>query len=616
MRTLQEKYNAIQEGSFSKDQFLRDARMQHPTLVTQYNGYDDAVKILKNRGMISEATEQEGRKVTDHPFVIYTDKQGKHHIEEINYEDDQKAFLKTIPDTWDVYETKKEAIAEKERRIKKKSINEGSYKVSASSKEAQYLKKGDLITGGEVVSVSSGAKTPSGKVEVIIKGKDGKTKKHIWGKYTKIGVKPEKETVSEARLTKKNLADYRYKPTNDMDKYPYEQILRGLRVELEGMEVNSTPTAEEYKKALEKVLKNLEKDEIFYTNQLAGKKKSDKTYDQMIPVEKNNVVDKSNGMEKIKNLKEDHTGNTKDKYKVKFSKTNNTYQVWEGDHLVTDFATKEKAKAYADNENKKQGLEERVMQEEVAEKYRVLPITKDGKKVFQVMKGDKVEKVFPNRHEAEFYRNKLNKVDLKEGIKNLIKNLLAEDTFDFEPGDELEFTNRNDGNKYQGTVKAVSPDKKSFTYTDPKTKKTFGWQAGEDEEKFNVKKIVKEEEEDFELKIPVKKIQNLVNVANALIEKAVDTDGDPIGVVDTSGTWQEPDYYKSIEFDGKTLVIRSTSQTGGHKEVVDEYEGENLIYDGIPSLQMIIRLYKKALKKHNIEESNIFETVSLKDLLR
>ena len=86
--------------------------------------------------------------------------------------------------------------------------------------------------------------------------------------------------------------------------------------------------------------------------------------------------------------------------------------------------------------------------------------------------------------------------------------------------------------------------------------------------------------------------------------------------MDTSGTWQEPDYYKSIEFDGKTLVIRSTSQTGGHKEVVDEYEGENLIYDGIPSLQMIIRLYKKALKKHNIEESNIFETVSLKDLLR
>ena len=63
------------------------------------------------------------------------------------------------------------------------------------------------------------------------------------------------ENVNEARLTKNNLADYRYKPTNDMDKYPYEQILRGLRVELEVMEVFGTPTADEYKKALGKFLK-------------------------------------------------------------------------------------------------------------------------------------------------------------------------------------------------------------------------------------------------------------------------------------------------------------------------------------------------------------------------
>ena len=83
-----------------------------------------------------------------------------------------------------------------------------------------------------------------------------------------------------------------------------------------------------------------------------------------------------------------------------------------------------------------------------------------------------------------------------KGKKNIMressKDVISEDTFDFEPGDELEFTNRNDGNKYQGTVKAVSPDKKSFTYIDPKTNKTFGWQAGEDEKKFKVKKIVKE----------------------------------------------------------------------------------------------------------------------------
>ena len=165
MRTLQEKYNGIQENKFSKDQFLRDARMEFPSLITQYNGYDDAVQILKNRGMIQEVK------------------------------------------------------------------------------------------------------------------------------------------IEEARLTKNSLTDYRYKPTNDMDKYPYEQILRGLRVELEGLEVNGTPTPDEYKKALAKVLKNLEKDEIFYTNQVAGIKANQKNNDQMVDATAKNTVDTFNGLKKAE-LKE------------------------------------------------------------------------------------------------------------------------------------------------------------------------------------------------------------------------------------------------------------------------------------------------------------------------
>ena len=82
---------------------------------------------------------------------------------------------------------------ESPKKAKKGEINETSYKTSANSKEAQHLKKGDIVTGGEIISVSSGARTPSGKVEVILKGKDGKTRKHIWGKFTKVGVKPKNE---------------------------------------------------------------------------------------------------------------------------------------------------------------------------------------------------------------------------------------------------------------------------------------------------------------------------------------------------------------------------------------------------------------------------------------
>jgi len=165
MRTLQEKYNAIQEGNFSKDQFIVEARMQHPEIITRFNGYDDAVQILKNRGMISEVK------------------------------------------------------------------------------------------------------------------------------------------IEEARLTKNNLTDYRFKPTNEMDKYPYEQILRGIRVELEAMEIHGTPTAEEYAKALAKVSKNLAKDSIFYTNQLAGVNPKVDLHDKMVDATAKNTVDTFNGMKKAE-LKE------------------------------------------------------------------------------------------------------------------------------------------------------------------------------------------------------------------------------------------------------------------------------------------------------------------------
>lgn len=202
MRTLQEKYNAIQEGNFSKDQFIVEARMQHPNIITRFNGYDDAVQILKNKGMISEVR------------------------------------------------------------------------------------------------------------------------------------------IEEARLTKNSLTDYRYKPTNDMDKYPYEQILRGLRVELEVMEVYGTPTADEYKKALGKVLKNLEKDEIFYTNQLAGNNKKVDLHDKMVDATAKNTVDTFNGMKKaelkesFKNLiKKALMENEEDIYEMQGPKSDDEYKSELADYL-------------------------------------------------------------------------------------------------------------------------------------------------------------------------------------------------------------------------------------------------------------------------------------------
>jgi len=52
--TLQEQYNLLKEGKGNKQQFFKSARYLFPNLVTPINTYDDTVRILKNRGIITE----------------------------------------------------------------------------------------------------------------------------------------------------------------------------------------------------------------------------------------------------------------------------------------------------------------------------------------------------------------------------------------------------------------------------------------------------------------------------------------------------------------------------------------------------------------------------------
>jgi len=55
MRTLQEKYNGVLEGNFSKTQFRRDAAIELPQFISNVNSFDDTVAILKNKGIVTEA---------------------------------------------------------------------------------------------------------------------------------------------------------------------------------------------------------------------------------------------------------------------------------------------------------------------------------------------------------------------------------------------------------------------------------------------------------------------------------------------------------------------------------------------------------------------------------
>lgn len=59
MRHLQEKYVGVENNTFSKAQFKRDAIMECPSLVTHFNSYDEVVAILKNKSILQEIKDVE-----------------------------------------------------------------------------------------------------------------------------------------------------------------------------------------------------------------------------------------------------------------------------------------------------------------------------------------------------------------------------------------------------------------------------------------------------------------------------------------------------------------------------------------------------------------------------
>jgi hypothetical protein len=337
MRTLQEKYNAIQEGKFSKEHFLAEARMQQPQLITRFNGYDDAVQILKNRGMIQEAvtvkfSELKQGNILQNKFSgeKYTVTAVRDKSADIQKGDDGK---ETEIASLNNYELVKEEVDTKNlKNVKLKNgkiyrnvrfhlpndpksfvTSDGGYMINQDIANVvnanQEIKETirEVTPAQERYRVKPSAKPTQFKQDIAAAKKmidAGKSEKEVVAKYGQAAFNAvNAQNLGEARLTKNSLTDYRYKPTNEMDKYPYEQILRGIRVELEGLGVHGTPTAEEYSKALVKVSKNLAKDSIFYTNQVAGVNTKVDLHDKMVPFTDKVKVDTFNGMKKAE-LKE------------------------------------------------------------------------------------------------------------------------------------------------------------------------------------------------------------------------------------------------------------------------------------------------------------------------
>lgn len=274
MKTLTEKYRAIQENRYTKAQFVRDARLEHPQLITQYNGYDDTVSILKNKGMISEAVakfvqmhvrDMEGKDVGKYYFPTSFQEDQKHASEIVDY------FHSWIKNKTPMGERAPYVIWQHEG-----VIEPDKDAVELTAKDLEDAKKIKAIVLRRARQISASGYERS------------KMSRYDWYK----GIDPNKDLKEE----------YQYQGEPN---YSLDALERGIDVELEKMGLNSAlaPKEEELEKAKKTATKNLEKNPNHYVELVAGDHAPKGDEDEMVPATKSNTVDKKNGMVKAK-LKE------------------------------------------------------------------------------------------------------------------------------------------------------------------------------------------------------------------------------------------------------------------------------------------------------------------------
>lgn len=116
-------------------------------------------------------------------------------------------------------------------------------------------------------------------------------------------------------------------------------------------------------------------------------------------------------------------------------------------------------------------------------------------------------------------------------------------------------------------------------------------------------KSIKENFDTNEAVNNIGKIQKYADAINVLIKNAIDSDGDPLEIVDTSGTWEQPYKVLPIEIKGNRIYINSVELEHGREKIdktVHNLSDEIGMDDAIADMRLISKLYKKAYKKNKI----------------
>lgn len=268
--TIAESYREYKGGKINKAQFMERARKDHHLkgLVTNVMSFQDTVRVLKNKGIISESIEEAGA-------IAYTDKSPKSKIQRranvIN------RFVKDVEKAETEEDFKKIADVYKQMLDKDRK-----YGITARELERLLAKTGkfdtiiDMVTGKGFTppppKQEPGRSPDNPELMALLKKKDELFYKLLAGGLTMAQYKKQIGDIPQ-RIK----AFYKGNPgglKEGVEIIPAE-VRKGVNYEL-GLTFQAIPdwddsfvSPDQMKKAESKVMKNLEKDSLYYTKLLA-----------------------------------------------------------------------------------------------------------------------------------------------------------------------------------------------------------------------------------------------------------------------------------------------------------------------------------------------------------
>jgi len=346
MKSIKQQYIDLNEGRMSQSNFMRSLRMTMPHLVTNVTSFKDSVRILKNKGILSEAdvkisseTADKLKKVID---SITADNSEFHRdgytMGFFEGENPNQELTMTVSDavegTFDGdFDGNKEKLEKAKQLI---SASNHPDKVYALEKIEQKLKNVSLdeassMNGsedsydyqGKTVNIDPQSASKVGDIAKLYDQEQNEYNGEVVSvdSHTNMihvdpnSIKPNGANayLKEAKQNKKTGAYGQdgasmYKGFSEDTHVNRQELTKGIKMEHE-----QNPY-EEYKKVVAKVIKNLKKDPNYYTHYqlsgifdfkpttIGGKGDGRPESHQMKPIDKENYIDKERGMKPIKDV--------------------------------------------------------------------------------------------------------------------------------------------------------------------------------------------------------------------------------------------------------------------------------------------------------------------------